>query len=438
MNLALLLLATAVAYAAAYNRSRPPALLLASLLLALSVLSLVLPKLMLTRLTLRRRLERVAQVGQSLALDVEVRNDGWLPRMMVDVEDTWRARSAGSSPEHATGEPDMRLGLGLVAWLGPRARTRFVAHVPCTRRGAWSLGPAKLVCAYPLGLVQASRSEAGPAQTLLVYPKLFPVSGLPLAGSVLEPNRDELPLRQPHGADEFAGLREYRSGDALKHVDWRASARRQELLVREFEPAAGARLCLALDLQAESDVGVAPLSTTETAISMAASVSRWAARKGLALRVCTTTEEPPAPPVRDGELGTPETTDPLLTWFATLSARRTVPYSQVLLDVATTTHQGETVLAFVSCDETGWPAVLGALLEVKEAGAALRVFVLDRDAFQARAADPGGQADSGAVLTAPPGSSPSRAVLERCAQLQAWGLSAVHLGPATDLEGLFR
>ena len=39
------------------------------------------------------------------------------------------------------------------------------------------------------------------------------------------------------GRDDFAGLREYRRGDAPRHVHWKAAARSQVLPVKQFEGA---------------------------------------------------------------------------------------------------------------------------------------------------------------------------------------------------------
>src|SRR5690606_19908160 len=41
--------------------------------------------------------------------------------------------------------------------------------------------------------------------------------------------------KRSQGASHFRELRDYQSGDAFKHVAWRASAKRGKLVVREFE-----------------------------------------------------------------------------------------------------------------------------------------------------------------------------------------------------------
>jgi uncharacterized protein (DUF58 family) len=43
------------------------------------------------------------------------------------------------------------------------------------------------------------------------------------------------------------GIREYRAGDALRRIHWRSSARRGELVVREFEPPGIQTVAIVLD-----------------------------------------------------------------------------------------------------------------------------------------------------------------------------------------------
>jgi uncharacterized protein (DUF58 family) len=53
-------------------------------------------------------------------------------------------------------------------------------------------------------------------------------------------------VRAGHGTDLY-GVREYRAGDPLRRIHWRTSARRGELVVREFEPPGLRVLALLLD-----------------------------------------------------------------------------------------------------------------------------------------------------------------------------------------------
>lgn len=72
-------------------------------------------------------------------------------------------------------------------------------------------------------------------------------------GSFLSGNRRSLFLGN---GTEFADLREYQSGDDLRHIDWRASAKRlNSLIVRDFEVERNANIVLLADVSASMMLG---------------------------------------------------------------------------------------------------------------------------------------------------------------------------------------
>jgi uncharacterized protein (DUF58 family) len=106
------------------------------------------------------------------------------------------------------------------------------AHVsfqlPTTARGWQPLPRLRVWSTWPLGLFRAW-SWMYPAQSVLVWPR--PESRGP-APHV--PDDDSRQRRLRHG-DDFAALRDYRAGDPPRHVAWKASARHEHLLVKDFE-----------------------------------------------------------------------------------------------------------------------------------------------------------------------------------------------------------
>lgn len=102
------------------------------------------------------------------------------------------------------------------------------------RRGLLPAGRSSLWTDYPLGVFHAW-SVLNPEQSLLVYPRPETHGPpLPLGGQLGEGR-----IAKPEGED-WQGLRDYRSGDAQRRVAWKASAREERLLVKEFaDPVAG-------------------------------------------------------------------------------------------------------------------------------------------------------------------------------------------------------
>ncbi len=103
--------------------------------------------------------------------------------------------------------------------------------LPTTRRGWFKPGRISVFTQFPLGLFHAwGYVELDSA--CLVYPHPAP-PGLPLPSFSVD--------AQPHGShatggdEDFSGLRNYRIGDSLRRVDWKASSREQGMYTKEFE-----------------------------------------------------------------------------------------------------------------------------------------------------------------------------------------------------------
>jgi uncharacterized protein (DUF58 family) len=112
--------------------------------------------------------------------------------------------------------------------------------VTTTARGEHPLPRITLRSVYPLGLFEGRQYRAPAGKPLLVYPA--PRGNLPLPrGESL--SRLELAAAGP-GGEDYAGSRPYRIGESQRHVDWRAVARGQPLLLKQFVGTGGQRVWL--------------------------------------------------------------------------------------------------------------------------------------------------------------------------------------------------
>lgn len=100
--------------------------------------------------------------------------------------------------------------------------------LPTDRRGWLALPRLRIYSTWPFGMFRAW-SWLHPDHDVLVFPR--PEAQGPAPDGEDESHR----LRHPHQGDDFAALRDYRSGDPMKLVAWKASARHHDLLVRDFE-----------------------------------------------------------------------------------------------------------------------------------------------------------------------------------------------------------
>ncbi len=131
--------------------------------------------------------------------------------------------------------------------LGGSSETSIPFTFVARERGSWELGPVVLRIRGALGLVQRSlRYE--PADSVLVTPSLAGVRQLRLL-AVQHRLRDAgiRAIRRRGEGSNFASLREYAVGDDPRHVDWKATARRQKLMTREYTVEQGQTMMIAVD-----------------------------------------------------------------------------------------------------------------------------------------------------------------------------------------------
>lgn len=101
-------------------------------------------------------------------------------------------------------------------------------HVRLHARGEWTLGPAQIVVRDVFGLFEQVH-EVDETDTLLVFPpvrQLLPAAYRQLLTAAGTGTGDKRTV--------FDGLREYDTGDPLRDIHWRTSAKRDELVVAEY------------------------------------------------------------------------------------------------------------------------------------------------------------------------------------------------------------
>ncbi|MBK9219729.1 MAG: DUF58 domain-containing protein [Uliginosibacterium sp.] len=102
--------------------------------------------------------------------------------------------------------------------------------IPATRRGRLRPDLIVLETRQPLGWIRAW-AYLRPAVEQIVYPARDGTHPLPYGTG--EGHEGEGP--RVGGQDDFAGIRDFRSGDSLRHVAWKSLARGQGMLTKEFE-----------------------------------------------------------------------------------------------------------------------------------------------------------------------------------------------------------
>jgi uncharacterized protein (DUF58 family) len=153
-----------------------------------------------------------------------------------------------------------------IAPLLPGETVRAAYRLPTSERGIFPLGPLQIGLTDPFGLAQRT-TEAAPVATLTVYPRVDEVRPLPQSQGA-EPSAARGRPSLTAGGEDFYALRPYQTGDDLRRVHWPATARIDELMIRQDEVPWQGRVTVLADLRAAAHTP----ESLELALSAAASV----------------------------------------------------------------------------------------------------------------------------------------------------------------------
>jgi uncharacterized protein (DUF58 family) len=204
------------------------------------------------------------RLGEPVQVVVAVRNSGGR-RLRGRVRDGWPP-SAGASPRSFTVD------------IAPGDRVLVTSTLRPTRRGVREAAGVTLRCIGPLGLAGRQRTRPAP-WAVRVLPAFRSRRLLPeklarlreLDGAVASVVRGQ--------GTEFDSLRPYVAGDDARSIDWRATARRTEVVVRTWRPERDRQVLMVLDTgrTAAGRVGGAPrLDSSLDAALLLAALSRQA------------------------------------------------------------------------------------------------------------------------------------------------------------------
>lgn len=211
------------------------------------------------RLQGRRRYPQRAFWGELVTVEVEIRNNNRLPLPWVEVSETI--------------PPLLRVGQEIQAAtsLGGRSTAVFHYQIKTSRRGYYQLGPTRLASGDLFGLLPIQQGYV-PADYITIYPRLIPLTRLGLPARL---PFGAIPSQQRLFADptQPIGVREYRSGDSMRRINWKVSAHTRDLMVKTYQPAISLETAVLLNLHLSAYRRKERYSTIEWAVVVAASLA---------------------------------------------------------------------------------------------------------------------------------------------------------------------
>jgi uncharacterized protein (DUF58 family) len=197
------------------------------------------------RLLLRRSGDTAARLGQPVDAVLTVQNAG-RRRFRGRIRDAWSPSARAEPRIHAV---DIAAGQQL----------RIITQLRPMRRGDQRSALVTARSVGPLGLAGRQSSHRVPWE-VRILPPFLSRKHLPSRLAKLRDIEGLLPVLIRGQGTEFDSLREYVVGDDVRSIDWRATARRADVVVRTWRPERDRRVVIVLDTGRTSAgrVGVDP------------------------------------------------------------------------------------------------------------------------------------------------------------------------------------
>lgn len=228
-----------------------------------------------------------AQVGQIFEERFEVINHSRITKLWLAIQDESALPGTQASR--------------VISYLKPKEMRSYFVRTRLVKRGFYSLGPTRIVAGDPFGLFAVEKTFPA-KEHLLVYPMTVEIEAFPNPAGWI--SGGEAIRRKTHQiTPNAAGVREYMAGDPLNRIHWLSTARRNRLMVKEFELDPLSEVWVFLDANKGSQYGKVdyqyafhprelwrpvvklplPAATFEYQIIIASSLASYFLRKGRAV-----------------------------------------------------------------------------------------------------------------------------------------------------------
>lgn len=255
---------------AAINTSTQLLFLIFSMMCAFWILSAILATASLRQITLRRLAPRVVTAGQPVQVTVKASN---------------RKRRFTSFSLRVMDELDHHVIVGAVFFprVPPGEEDSETYRCVFPRRGIYRFSSLTLATRFPFGLIERHRVTSSP-EDIVVMPALVDV------GRLMRPLKSRLGEIESHRRGRGTGLyalRDYVAGESSRDIHWKVSARRGQLMVKEYEEEERRRASVVLDNREFAPWSRDGHADFERAIVLAGSVLAYLLREGHEVELVT-------------------------------------------------------------------------------------------------------------------------------------------------------
>lgn len=169
---------------------------------------------------------------------------------------------------HVPLSPGVHLGQGSNVWT-PDGGTEYAFVLDAKVRGPQRVGPATIRNWSPTRLWVRDH-VLDQESTVEVVPRAEAVKHFGLFSRVVKPMQGRFTVNRPGTGFDFFTLRQYQTGDTMRDVNWKASARKDEdLIVNQRQMETHSEILILLDARVVSGVGPAGRTPLDRACRVA-------------------------------------------------------------------------------------------------------------------------------------------------------------------------
>jgi len=299
---------------------------------------------------------RKAEVGKTSEERFTVRNTGLLPKLWLEIRDH------SDLPDHQASH--------VLNSFGARKERGWTVRTLCRQRGRFTLGPVTLTTSDPFGLFKMQR-ELPHTSSIVVYPAIVELAAFATPSGQL-PGGDALRRRTHYVTTNVRGVRDYAPGDSFNRIHWPSTARRGQLIVKEFEldPMADVWLFLDMDRTIQAELEWEPVlerrepallwtkrpglelapSTEEYGVTVTASLAKHLIVRNRAVGMVSYAQQREVIPADRGE----RQLSKILETLAVIKSAGRIPLAQVLAAEGLHLVRGTTAIVVTSSPDKNW------------------------------------------------------------------------------------
>ncbi|MFQ5812507.1 MAG: DUF58 domain-containing protein [Anaerolineae bacterium] len=321
-----------------------------------------------------------AEVGKIYEERFVVRNTSLLPKLWLEVRDH------SELPDHQASQ--------VINSFGARRERGWTVRTLCRQRGRFTLGPVTLTTGDPFGLFKMQR-ELSQTSTVIVYPAIVELAHFATPSGQL-PGGEALHRRTHYVTTNVRGVRDYAPGDSFNRIHWPSTARKERLIVKEFEldPLADIWLFLDMDRSAQAELEWEPVlerrepallwtkrpglelapSTEEYSVTVTASLAKHFIVRNRAVGLVAYAQQREVIPADRGE----RQLSKILETLAVIRGGGRIPLAQVMAAEGMHLVRGTTVIVITSSPDKNWAT---ASRHLEQRGLRLIAVLIAPDSF---------------------------------------------------------